>query len=198
MVVAMVALAALRLAAVEARPQHAESDSAHALAVFHERINAYATLHRDLASHFLPLAPSEDWRTFLATQSALASAIKAARPMARQGDIFTPAVATVFRQTIAYAVCGHDIEAMLRDLDDEQPTINRGRLHVHDPYPAWATHEVPVILLLRLPSLPDGIMYRLVDPDLLLWDVDANLIVDVLPDATSAAVVTSSGRCARA
>jgi hypothetical protein len=192
---AMVALAALSLVAVEARPQHADSDSANALGVFHERINAYATLHRDVASHFLPLVPSEDPHTFLATQSALASAIRAARPTARQGDIFIPAVATVFRQTIGYAVCGRDVEAMLHD-DEEPPALDRGRLHVLDPYPTWATHAVPAILLQRLPSLPEGIMYRLVDPDLLLWDADANLIVDILSDATSAAAMTLGG-CAR-
>jgi len=34
-----------------------------------------------------------------------------------------------------------------------------------------------------LPVLPDGIQYRLIDHDLLLWDVDADVIIDVLPDA---------------
>jgi hypothetical protein len=42
---------------------------------------------------------------------------------------------------------------------------------------------MPFVLLAALPALPTGIYYRLIDHDLLLWDVDANLIVDVLPDA---------------
>jgi hypothetical protein len=42
---------------------------------------------------------------------------------------------------------------------------------------------MPFVLLSALPALPAGIQYRLIDRDLLLWDVDANLIIDVLPDA---------------
>ena len=42
---------------------------------------------------------------------------------------------------------------------------------------------MPIALLERLPLLPRPIQYRLVDHALVLWDGDADLIIDVLPDA---------------
>jgi len=54
---------------------------------------------------------------------------------------------------------------------------------VHDTYPEWATHEVPMVVLERLPLLPDELEYRLIGRTLVLWDIDADLILDVLPDA---------------
>jgi hypothetical protein len=170
-------------AAADASPQVREHPSAAILQVFHERIAAYATLRRELASSRPPLVPSDDPRTFLAAQAALASAIKTSRPEARQGDIFSPAVAVVFRRILQDALCGRDTETLLSDLYEEHSTPQRSRLDVHDRYPDWATHEVPVVLLHRLPRLPSGIVYRLIDHDLLLWDADANLIVDILPAA---------------
>lgn len=196
MVAAMTAFVALAVFSIDARPQHGD-DAVDALAVFRERIGAYATLHRDVASRLPSLVPFEDSRTYLAVQASLASAMKAARPTASQGDIFTPAVAVVLRQTIGDALCGRDTQGMFDDPDEEQPASDRSRLHVHDRYPVWATHEVPVILLQRLPRLPEGMFYRFVDRDLALWDADADLIVDVLPDAVSAAVATPGG-CRRA
>ena len=50
-------------------------------------------------------------------------------------------------------------------------------------YPSWATHEVPALLLQQLPVLPGGLQYRVVDHDLAILDVDANLVLDVLPAA---------------
>ena len=43
--------------------------------------------------------------------------------------------------------------------------------------------ELPPRLLQYLPELPPGIEYRLVQADLVLWDVDPEVIIDVLPDA---------------
>jgi hypothetical protein len=43
--------------------------------------------------------------------------------------------------------------------------------------------ELPPRLLQHLPDVPPGIEYRLVEADLVLWDVDAEIIIDVLPDA---------------
>jgi hypothetical protein len=166
------------VAVVAARP-HGEDDT-EVWREFHDRVAAYATLRDRLASSLPPLRG--DAPSIAARRSALSSAMKRARPRAGQGDVFTPEVALRFRETVADALRHLDVEAMLRALFAEHPAP-RGRLRVYDPYPDWATHEVPAILLQRLPALPDGIMYRLVNHDLLLWDADANLIVDILPGA---------------
>jgi hypothetical protein len=47
----------------------------------------------------------------------------------------------------------------------------------------WATHETPMLLLHRLPTLPVDLEYRIVDHNLMLWDAHADSILDVLPEA---------------
>jgi hypothetical protein len=50
----------------------------------------------------------------------------------------------------------------------------------------FSTGATPHVLLEALPELPDELQYRFVGLDLILLDVDANLIVDILPAAVSA------------
>ena len=57
-------------------------------------------------------------------------------------------------------------------------------IHVNEAYPAKAPlQSTPPSLLLNLPRLPKGLRYGIVDHDLLLDDVEANLIVDFVPAA---------------
>jgi hypothetical protein len=174
-------IAALGGSTVTAAPQE-DVDRAAALSAFGDRIGEYAALHRRLEGPWL-LTPSANPQSFLQNRAHLAAAIKTARPDARQGDIFTPAVARVFRSLIADALAGRDADAMVRDLYEEHQIVRSFHLRVYDPHPAWATHEMPAVLLLRLPLLPEDIEYRLVNHDLVLWDIHADLIVDVLPGA---------------
>jgi hypothetical protein len=166
-----------------ARPQNPAGTRADALGVFDERLAAYAVLHQRLEASLAPMAPIIDMRSIFLARESLASAIRTARPNARQGDVFTPAVADVLRTVIGDALEGVDREALLRDLylEDEVPPGYQPR--VYDSYPRWATNEMPVVILHRLPPLPKDVVYRLIDHALVLWDVDANLIIDVLPDA---------------
>ena len=119
----------------------------------------------------------------LQRQADLWGAIVMVRPKARQGDIFDPVVAAAFRGLIAEALAGIDSAAMVRELFEESEDLAGYRPHVNTGYPEGATHEMPSVLLAALPTLPEGIVYRLVDVNLVLWDMDADLIVDVLPDA---------------
>jgi hypothetical protein len=178
-----VALAALSAAMVAASSQR-DVDLARsaALCVFEARINEYAALHRRLQAP-LPLKPSDSPYLLTVKREYLASAVKRRRPTAKQGDMFAPEVAPVFRELIARALVDRDVEAMLRDLFEDQPLVLGFQPRVHDTYPDWATHEMPVILLQWLPPLPEELEYRLIDHDLLLWDADADLIVDVLSSA---------------
>jgi hypothetical protein len=43
-----------------------------------------------------------------------------------------------------------------------------------------------VLLLEALPPVPGGLEYRVVGPDLVLWDVHAEIVIDVLRDALRA------------
>jgi hypothetical protein len=154
-----------------------------ALRLFDERVAAYAELHQRLDAVFPPWQPSNDVHLIDRRRAYLASAIRRERHGAQQGDIFEPAVAAAVRSIVADALRGVDVEQLLRGLYEECEAPAGYRAHVHAGYPHWATHEMPVVLLAALPTLPPGIFYRLIDHDLLLWDADANLIIDVLPDA---------------
>lgn len=153
------------------------------LQVFAERVTAYAELHRRLDAVFPPWEPSNDMHLIELKRAYLASAIRRERPHARQGEIFEPSAVAAFRGVIAGALAGIDVELWLQDLYEECEMPAGYRPQVYAGYPNWATQEMPSVLLTVLPDLPAGIVYRLIDHDLLLWDVDANLIIDVLPDA---------------
>jgi hypothetical protein len=154
-----------------------------ALQLFDERVAGYADLHQRLDAVFPPWQPSDDMHLIDRRRAYLASAIRRERQNARQGDIFEPAAAMAVRAIIADALRGVDVELLLRGLYEECEIPAGYRPQVNAGYPHWATHEMPFVLLAHLPSLPAGINYRLIDHDLLLWDVDANLIVDILPEA---------------
>jgi len=154
-----------------------------ALDILEERIEAYAALRRRLEEPLPPLLPTTDMQAVYARRAQLAAAIKAARPEARRGDILTFPVATHLRRVIREALKDVDVEAMLLDLYGEHEMLPDFRPQVHDTYPEWATHAMPAILLLTLPPLPDDIEYRMIGRDLLLLDLRAGLIIDILRGA---------------
>lgn len=161
----------------------AGDERAAALALFNERVGAYAALHRRLEGPLPPLAPTTETVRTTVARHLLASAIRKARPRAVQGDIFAPAVASVFRGLITEALKGRDVEAFLSELNDEHPQWHGVRAAVNEPLPKGATHEMPCVLLQALPALPEDLEYRIVDHDLVLWDIHANLVVDFIPHA---------------
>jgi hypothetical protein len=58
------------------------------------------------------------------------------------------------------------------------------QLNVNQPYPEGAPlPTMPANLLANLPRLPEDLEYRIVDRHLILRDVDANIIVDFVPNA---------------
>jgi hypothetical protein len=156
---------------------------AAALHAFIERIGEYAALHQRFEAPLPPLKSMRSQRSAVLNQIYLASAIKAARPNAREGDIFTAPVASLFRSLIANALEDRQAQAQVRDLLGDHPRVTGFHPQVHDIFPYWADHPTPLSLVQALPKLPEEVEYRLVGRDLVLWDVHADLIVDVLRDA---------------
>ena len=181
-VAAVVTIAAIG-PAIDAASSQEDADlfQSTALCAFEGRLAQYAALHRKLEAP-LPLKSSVSAYALSVRREYLARAIKSARPNARQGEFFTPDVAQLFRDIIDGALTGRDAEAMLNDLYDDHVAPLGFYPRVYDPYPEWATHEMPIVLLHSLPALPEDVEYRLLDHDLVLWDIHADLILDVLPD----------------
>ena len=94
--------------------------------------------------------------------------------------IFTLPVAMVFRQMIAKALeeSGGAVAAM------SAPDAWTARHpQVFERVPGTELRELPEVLALALPGLPDFLEYRLIGRDLVLRDIEADLIIAVLRDA---------------
>ena len=153
-----------------------------ATAVFQKRVNDYVTMHRMLEGPLPTLEVSTDMRKVQAAMDALAVRIQAARKDARQGDIFTEAVARMFHRRIRSCLVRADIEAILAD----QRYGEQGQVtpHVNAVWPVRVPFDmVPPQLLAALPRLPSELQYRIIGSSLVLWDHHANLVVDILPGA---------------
>jgi hypothetical protein len=138
---------------------------------------------RQLAMEWLFVDPED---LFNAIQS-LQAGIRAARPDARPGAFFTPAVSTLVRARLQQrlVVCGYTVEEVRAFLNEErfpgapEPRVNR-------PFPWTVGSAMWPTLLAVLPPLPPQLQYRFVDRDLVLIDIDADLVVDVLRNALPA------------
>ena len=183
LIVASGVLGLLRSPRIAGHPPQEPAGDRAVLAMFDERVGSYVAVHRRFEQHLHPPESVGSRQSFRFRQMYLASAIKAARPNAAQGHIFVPPVADFFRRTIAAALSAVDVDRLLRDVYAHHETMIDFHPRVYDPYPDWATHEMPSLLRPRLPPLPKDLEYGLLDHDLVIWDIHADLIVDVLPDA---------------
>jgi hypothetical protein len=159
---------------------------------FKDSVEEYVELHRRLRATLPPLDVSSEPRTILTAAGRLASAIREARRGARAGDVFNPVVAATLRARIGYALRDPDrrkkIVHLLTEVEeDEDERPPAGWVPVVNGTLDWfSTGATPHAILEALPDLPHELQYRFVGLDLVLLDVDANLIIDILPAAVSA------------
>jgi hypothetical protein len=158
---------------------------------FKTSVEEYVELHRRLRANLPPLDVSSEPRHIFKASAQLASAIRDARRGARPGEIFNPVVAANFRARINYALRERDRrKEVVRRLteveedEDERPPAGWAPA-VNGTLDWFSTGATPHSILEALPDLPHELQYRFVGLDLILIDVDANIIVDILPDAVS-------------
>jgi hypothetical protein len=160
-----------------------EDKPTRAARVFAEHVQAYVTLQKEVEAKLSTPKVTADVVQITTNQQALATGIVAARRDARLGDLFTPDVAGELREGIRKAfrsVEGRNIRRTILEGDAAAP----GLLRVNEIYPEeFPVTTMPPTLLRRLPILPAELVYRIVGRSLVILDVKANLIVDVLPNA---------------
>jgi hypothetical protein len=158
------------------------NQDARILLDFSNFVQTYVTLHKQQESSLPPLKQTVEPAKIVEHQQLLAAKIRSARVNAVEGEIFTPEVRKALLPIIRrhfrgpYAGPSH--------LTIKQGNPVKMRLHINEVYPEgipWTT--VPPSLLQNLPRLPKEVEYRIVDRDLILWDVKANLVVDVFRGA---------------
>jgi hypothetical protein len=152
---------------------------------FHEAVSAYMSLREAVEQTVPPLEMSPDWENIRAAMDAMADALRAARPSAKEGDIFDAATATLLRGRIDETLGppGCDAESILAAERDDSRLPVPTRPLVHDRFDWGAGSFMPICMFAVLPVLPDELQYRFVERDLVLVDIDADLVIDVLPDA---------------
>lgn len=180
-------LVALAVAVVQTASQNpAKREDANpdavVLAGFKERVEAYMKLREDVEKGSAEQKETNDPAKIHVAQTSLAARVRAARKDAKPGDVFTPDVRALFRRLMHPETKGAQGRDTKSEIKEDAPAAMR--LKVNAGYPEGAPlPTVPPNLLANLPLLPEELEYRVVDKHLILRDVDANLIVDYIPNA---------------
>jgi hypothetical protein len=181
----LAAVIALAIAVAETgsqKPPQQPNPEAIVLADFSKRIKAYLDVHNDVEKGSAEQKETSDPAKIREAQVKLAERIRATREDARPGDIFTPEIRAAFRRLMYPETKGAQGRETKAEMKEDAPTAVP--LKVNASYPEGRPlPTVPANLLASLPQLPEELEYRIVDKHLILRDVDANLIVDYIPNA---------------
>jgi hypothetical protein len=153
-----------------------------ALAAFEGSVRDYIALHRRLARLTAPLQVTADPAQLRGAIDALGDEIRRARYAAQRGDTFSAAVADVFRRRIQRALWDLDVTALMAEME-EDASPRAPKPVVNGSFPWSSGNAIWPSVLAALPELPEELEYRFVGADLVLIDVPANLVVDILEGA---------------
>lgn len=152
---------------------------------FEKATQNYARLHRRLEAQIGSIEFGTPVGEINRLMNELSAAIRAERGAARQGDFFTLAFAPVLRERINHALLDHGYTADdVREASQvDGVDVTRVRLKVNDTFPWVLATPMFACVIEALPALPPELQYRILGEDLLLIDVHASLVVDILPRA---------------
>ncbi|MGH9221009.1 MAG: hypothetical protein ACRD1W_17010 [Vicinamibacterales bacterium] len=158
-------------------------DETQLLEEFDQRLQRYVAARYRLDAPLPPLVTSEDAAAIRAVVAAHTYALRNERHLAKQGDIFFEEITKTFRRRIHEALRGADPgEYLARTKEDDAP--QQPAPVVNAVYPGdGALQTMPSEVLRLLPPLPEGLEYRFIERDLILWDPHAVLIIDFIPNA---------------
>lgn len=172
-------------AAAQTPPQPAPlavNRDARIMADFEARVKAYAAMHEKHEATLTPLAKEATPEAIDEHQQGLARLIAQSRAKARPGDIFTSETRALFRRRMAAILASPSGPAIRAAILDEDP--GRVRLTVNGHYPdSVPLSTVPTEVLELLPRLPEQLEYHFVGPRLVLVDIHARIVVDLIENA---------------
>jgi len=145
---------------------------------FKKRIDAYLKIHNEAEGKVPNLKKTDDPKEISDRQAALAKMIMTLRAGAQPGDIFAPDYQPYFIKIV-------QDDFKTRSAADRKALVNelpaKIKIDINTEYPTAIPLETfPPVLLRKLPDLPPELEYRIVNKSLILRDVKANLIVDIL------------------
>ena len=166
--------------ATAASPQ--EKADADALGTLEARIKEYLVLHQKLEDSLPKLSKESTPIEIDKHQRALGRLVREARRGAQAGDIFTPESTVVIKRLMARIFGGPDGRQLRASIMDENP--GDLKLEINGRYPDTVPlSTVPPQVLQGLPKVPEELEYRFIGNRLILLDVRAHVIVDIIEKA---------------
>jgi len=167
------------VAAVEEQTSDANARAA-ATKAFLERMREYVSFRNNVEKTVPELTETSDPAKLSGRQAELAKALIKARPEAKEGDFIIKEYQPYLRQIVKE-------DFSKRSLADRKALIvelPKGfKIAVNMVYPTTLPLlTFPGKLLKALPELPPELEYRIVGRSLVLRDVEANVIVDLMRD----------------
>jgi len=161
----------------------ANNPDAAILADFNARLDNYVKKQRALVKDS-PISEDATPAQIQARQETLAAELRSIRKTARQGDIFAPQVAALFKRLMNPEVKEQPRETK-QALEEEDGETAQVDLKINASWPPTEPlTTVPANLLANMPQLPEDVEYRISNKrHLVLRDVDANIIVDFIYNA---------------
>ena len=164
---------------INAEGQATNAQGAAALE-FKKHIDAYMKIHNEAEDKVPALKRTDDPQEISDREKALGQAIMTLRAGAKPGEIFAPEYQPYFIKIV-------QDDFKLRSAADRKALVaelpRNVKVDINTVYPTTLPLETfPPALLRKLPDLPPELEYRIVGRSLILRDVKANLIVDVLRD----------------
>ncbi len=156
--------------------------TSQAVAAFEQSTRDYATLHRRLEEPIGAIRLGMSAAAINRHIQLLATAIRVERADAQAGAFFTPALATELRASVHTALDehGYTVADVLAHGRVAGVDYARVRLQVNDTFPLILGVAMLPCVIDTLPALPSELQYRIVGRDLVLIDVHAIVIVDML------------------
>ena len=149
-----------------------------AVLAFKQRVADYLKVHNEAEGKVPNLKETSDPAKVHSREAALGEMIRSLRPQAREGDVFGADFQKVLEREVRDDFkkrSAADRKALIQELPAG------AKLTVNQTYPpALPLATFPAKLLNRLPELPPELEYRIVGRNIILHDVKANLVVDII------------------
>jgi hypothetical protein len=161
----------------------AQPNDERAFMRYRAAVDAYAILHREAASALPSGSLCGGPEQVELIRLELTREIRNLRGDAHEGDIFDADVSVVLRARLTRALADDEGEDAVSVADFDDPERRPYPIEVNGFFPWESGPPRGRGLFWALPSLPEELEYRMLGRDLLLLDVQARLVVDILRDA---------------
>ena len=168
----------------QSKPQATVNPAAKTLVDYQERVKAYLDAQRRISADIPKLPDKATPEQIDARQRELGKRIMAARKGIKPGDIFGADVSALIRRSLAPMFKGAEgARNRAAIFEEPHPVVPAVNVRYPDDVPL---STMPPDIMRVLPSVDPALEYRFIGRHLILLDVEAHLIIDVLDNAIPA------------